>query len=114
MNQEIKQKWVEALRSGEYKQGKGQLRDKDSFCCLGVLCDIHHKESGEGRWFAEEYESGGTSSVAILPPPVMRWAGLPDTGGVWGNPAIGGETCVYFNDTGTPFDRIADMIEADL
>jgi hypothetical protein len=46
MNPEIKARWVAALRSGEYKQGKGNLRisdhrlSDDVFCCLGVLCDL--------------------------------------------------------------------------
>ena len=44
MKAELKKKWIEALRGQgkkKYKQGKGQLRDKnDNFCCLGVLCDI--------------------------------------------------------------------------
>src|SRR5688572_11113721 len=30
--------WVEALRSGKYEQGTGQLANGDGgFCCLGVL-----------------------------------------------------------------------------
>lgn len=41
MNPEIKAKWLEALRSGNYKQGTGRLRKADnSYCCLGVLCDV--------------------------------------------------------------------------
>ncbi len=41
MNPEIKKKWVEALRSGKYKQGKKVLRSgNEKFCCLGVLCDL--------------------------------------------------------------------------
>jgi hypothetical protein len=36
----IKKRWVEALRSGNYKQTTGALRKDDGFCCLGVLCDI--------------------------------------------------------------------------
>lgn len=41
MNSGLKAKWIEALRSGEYKQGYGALRDDDdTFCCLGVLCDV--------------------------------------------------------------------------
>jgi hypothetical protein len=46
MDAQLKAKWVEALRSGEYKQTKGTLRDGDSFCCLGVLCDI----TQHGQW----------------------------------------------------------------
>ena len=35
---EFKEKWLAALRSGEYKQGKMELYNKetDSFCCIGV------------------------------------------------------------------------------
>lgn len=40
MDQAIKKKWVKALRSGEYRQGSGVLKDGRKFCCLGVLCDI--------------------------------------------------------------------------
>jgi hypothetical protein len=39
MNTELKNKWVTALRSGEYKQGTEKLLNQDgSRCCLGVLC----------------------------------------------------------------------------
>lgn len=34
--EDFKKKWVEALRSGEYKQGRHQLYDFDAYCCLGV------------------------------------------------------------------------------
>jgi hypothetical protein len=43
---EFKTKWMEALRSGRYKQGSLQLRgrrlteDEDRYCCLGVAFDI--------------------------------------------------------------------------
>jgi hypothetical protein len=41
MNTELKQKWVEALRSGEYRQIRGRLNDYDNgYCCLGVLCKV--------------------------------------------------------------------------
>ncbi len=40
--QEIKDKWVEALESGKYKQGYVQLHNKtdNTFCCIGVLGDV--------------------------------------------------------------------------
>ena len=40
MNKEIKDKWVKALRSGEYKQGRLYLQRDNLFCCLGVLCKV--------------------------------------------------------------------------
>ena len=32
MNQEIKQRWIEALRSGEYQQGRDSLFHCGKFC----------------------------------------------------------------------------------
>ena len=40
MNTELKQKWVDALRSGDYIQDNGQLKSKTGYCCLGVLAEI--------------------------------------------------------------------------
>lgn len=41
MDSTLKQEWITALRSGDYKQGKGGLKSTtNSFCCLGVLCDL--------------------------------------------------------------------------
>jgi len=42
MNKKLKTKWVKALRSGKYEQGSFALKAEDnSFCCLGVLCDVY-------------------------------------------------------------------------
>lgn len=42
----FRDKWCAALRSGEFKQGRGFLkREKESncsYCCLGVLCEIEN------------------------------------------------------------------------
>ena len=41
MNKQIMKRWVKALRSGKYKQGKNWLNaGNKKFCCLGVLCEI--------------------------------------------------------------------------
>lgn len=42
MPKKLKARWLEALRSGKYKQGRGVLYDPNSktFCCLGVLSHI--------------------------------------------------------------------------
>lgn len=36
--------WIAALRSDEFKQGRGKLYNKedDSYCCLGVLAKINN------------------------------------------------------------------------
>lgn len=45
--EDFKKKWVAALRSGEYKQGKGTLyrENNDTHCCLGVACRIAGMEN---------------------------------------------------------------------
>jgi len=40
VNADVKEKWLDALRRGEYSQTRKTLRDENGFCCLGVLCDI--------------------------------------------------------------------------
>ena len=40
MDPALKAKWVEALRSGEYEQGRGALLRDGRYCCLGVLCVV--------------------------------------------------------------------------
>jgi len=46
-----KDKWLEALRSKDYVQGRKRLRYKtsneDTYCCLGVLCDLIDPEAWE-------------------------------------------------------------------
>lgn len=40
ITKEDAQKWVNALRSGDYKQTAGALNLADGYCCLGVACDV--------------------------------------------------------------------------
>lgn len=47
MDKEVRDKWVKALRSGDYRQRRYQLQDADgSNCCLGVLCRTQEVPSG--------------------------------------------------------------------
>ena len=36
----LHEEWIEALRSGEYQQGRRYLKKGDNYCCLGVLCEL--------------------------------------------------------------------------
>ncbi len=42
LDSRTKRRWVTALRSGKYEQGDSELYSPshNSYCCLGVLCDI--------------------------------------------------------------------------
>ena len=108
MREEIKQRWVTALRSGKYKQTSGFLRTVDGYCCLGVLCDLHNHNGmnwkggpDEDRMTWSYYTEEGT-----LPKEVMDWAQLTNH-----NPEIKGDALAEINDSGRSFAEIADLIE---
>lgn len=120
MNNEIKQKWVDALRSGEYQQGRHQLRNDDSYCCLGVLCDLFAENNPEqGKWYQNQvddswfFETDDDRFVGSLPVGVAEWAQLDDI-----NPPVkidgGIANIASVNDHGVPFDKIAQIIEEQL
>lgn len=111
MKQEIAIKWVEALRSGKYKQGRSYLTTSgSSFCCLGVLCDISCLSEWDSK---DEYFDASQA----LPREVADWAGITDC-----NPDVPGMyteeesqvpklTLAEINDKGASFSQIADIIE---
>lgn len=134
VNREIVAQWVDALRSGNYRQSKGRLNrliegrrdnplDQDQkvgMCCLGVLCHlaaeagvVRAERSGELMRYDEE--------THVLPARVMQWAGF-----VTNNPFVDyprgatyevdgplSEPLTILNDeTGLTFSEIADAIEA--
>jgi hypothetical protein len=106
MDAELKAKWVEALRSGKYKQTVRCLRDPagevgGGFCCLGVLAEVKGVEweectpyvagkmvcHKEGGWLSEEFSGLHFSEQKSLS---------------------------RMNDSDVPFDKIADYIEQNL
>lgn len=121
---EFKPVWVEALRSGGYKQGDGQLvNSKDRFCCLGVAANLLIQSGCELQWFQDEdsgdWEFGkpnGSSSGEVLTPV----KGLPQ----WlrrkleyyppnaGKPVQ--NILAEMNDNGVKFKQIAKWIDENL
>lgn len=68
MNPEIKKEWLEALRSGEYKQGNRCLflesKDGDkSFCCLGVLMDLMTKKHPDSFSWADRFKLSDSNDL---------------------------------------------------
>lgn len=114
MNDNVK-KWTAALRSGEYAQAEGVLRDSnDAFCCLGVACDVYAKEVGgewrEGGFFrAGSGETLNDTSKYALPGRVREWLGLDDASGQYEGAAL----IDHNDDDKLPFDQIADIIESE-
>jgi hypothetical protein len=115
MREDIKNLWVEALRSGKYEQGRGSLRNNietvDEFCCLGVLCDI----SELGEWITDSAGDvcykvlDGGSSSSVLPESIKQWANMLSKAGLFDTSLKG--TLTLQNDSGKSFNEIADIIE---
>lgn len=78
---EVKDLWLEALRSGEYKQSVARMRvtpesgsglcekHGEGYCCLGVLTDIALKEGAIDQFRYNISAQAPTMAV-------MGWAGL--------------------------------------
>jgi hypothetical protein len=99
--------WVKSLRSGEYQQNIGALREFDKFCCLGVACDLS---------LLAEWESVGTEGrnkymgdISIFHERVANYYGIDERPKVnyLGKP----KNLVSLNDSGKTFLEIADLIE---
>lgn len=116
MNPEVKAKWLEALRSGNYQKTKAVLKRANidgsiGYCCLGVLCEI----SGKGQF---SYDTslgcfsftGSFGAVQSMPPSsVCEWAGLQEDFSL-DVPNL----LARMNDDGKSFVEIADWIEQNL
>ena len=110
MNKEVADKWIAALRSGEYQQTEGKLCGAGGFCCLGVLCDLYEKEQCDT-------DDGWRDGRTHPPVKVVKWSGMQsDSPPVRLKRGEGRSALlmpiVDVNDLGTPFSEIADMIEA--
>lgn len=109
-----RQKWVAALREPGRKQVIGMLENPDGQCCLGVACEVSYRELELDKRFI----GGGDHAVAYngywiyMPPVVRNWLGLTDTNGQFVT-ADGPEFLAALNDMGTPFSKIADIIESE-
>jgi len=99
MKKEIADKWVEALRFGKYKQGRTLLHDynNNSFCCLGVLCDLG---------YASPHNSG--AEYIENDPDLAKMCYLKTKDG---EIDILETTLAKENDNGKSFEEIANIIE---
>lgn len=116
MKKQVMKKWVTALRSGKYKQGKEYLCDDGKYCCLGVLCDIYNKErvKSKKRSIIEEDKDANyirfDGQWEVLPESVMEWAGMESATGALSLRDID-TSLAEMNDNGKKFSTLANTIE---
>ncbi len=124
---ERRAKLVAALRSGQYKQTRSQLRKTlpEAYCCLGVACDIFRRDEEIAERFREAFD--GTpldwDGVAFLdadtqlPEDVAEYYGFrTQEGAFWIDGPAGTDfaTLIDLNDSAKKsFAEIADVIEAE-
>jgi hypothetical protein len=102
----VMKRWIAALRSGKYKQGKNALRTHDRFCCLGVLCDLNAKDGG-APW--EAPAKNNTSGFYAYGDRELR---LPDDlANYLKLNAYDVDELIYKNDNGSSFKEIANFLE---
>src|SRR5687767_14975041 len=97
MDPEKKAAWVAALRSGNYRQGRGILHDGAGYCCLGVFGDLQNipthvlrKWGGVNLEFDESLQPLSAINHAVR------------------------NQLAQMNDSGKTFPEIADYIEENL
>lgn len=115
---ELRQKWVEALRSGEYKKTQYRLkRGENYYCCLGVAAVVAGEEFEKDDftgWLC--LRDGRVLCNQFLPERVIEAYGLRSEGGRFLKPiTFSGyeyKSLAEVNDhSGWTFGQIADLIE---
>ena len=105
VNPRVKTLWLDALRGEQYEQGHGCLRRGNRFCGIGVLCDIHGRETGtQWREIGDFAVHVYLNSFSVLPEAVRTWAEM--------DPAIALSIAEYDNEVAITFKELADRIEA--
>lgn len=118
-NKENIQLWIDALRSGRYRQDRFALfpgitapGEPVQACCLGVACLTHAEATGSEQVYDYEY----LGEEKELPEEVLEWLGLDPR---QSDPAVittdgHHEHLTVLNDTRRlSFEEIADLIEAE-
>ena len=110
---ELKNKWLAALRSGEYKQGQDYLCkiNKDGsreYCCLGVLAEVSE--------LYDKRDIGGPGEIGYVPKDHSDYNGemlVFDNNDNILSP-IEQSDLASMNDQGTDFVDIANYIEENV
>ena len=112
----FKEKWLEALRSGDYDQCQSQLHEEGGFCCLGVagiICGHSIEFMGDQGVFTKDQFKGNYKKLRIpscLKGSPVQSKNLEPVKDF--NQIV--KTLTDMNDGGDTFDDIADWVEINL
>lgn len=127
MKKEVAKKWIKALRSGKYKQGQCYLKQfydngKTEHCCLGVLCELYNDtmKKNHKKTLSTKVRNKITTDCVVfnnregeLPRVVMKWSGINDPIGRFGDLNNIG-SLADMNDSGKTFKSISNFIEKNV
>lgn len=133
MKKAIATRWIKALNSGTYKQGKTRLRTDarfsgfatdDRYCCLGVLCDLYDRDrKKQKRKSVLIKQSDGSHTYggcnSYLPKAVQTWSGIRSSNGYLSYIGNRYTSLDVLNDgdflsSGKTFKQIAKIIESNI
>lgn len=138
MRKLVAKKWVDALRSGKYKQGFGLLKQIDAdthnvkHCCLGVLCEVYNETMKNGKkkpLNTKETRKDGpvpfdfhddtivvhfNNESEVLPKEVQQWARMSHNSGKIVFNGLSALLAEINDNGGYPFTKIADLIEKNV
>ncbi len=112
MDKELAMKWVAALRSGKYVQGKSYLKSDGKHCCLGVLCEIEGLPQIDGLVITAFSAPDGKSEYEVYPGKSLT----TKSGAFKRFIKLKGRSAAFYeltamNDAGVSFKTIAKLIE---
>lgn len=120
---QFRAKWVEALRSGRFKQGMGSLAHESEgqtlYCCLGVACEVYRENGGvlskrrDDLLGADEWEYGADHDTTGLPTKVAKALGITNAAELVSKTrtVMRRLDLADVNDSGGTFEDIARIIE---
>jgi hypothetical protein len=112
------EKWIAALRSGKFLQGKDYLKVDGKYCCLGVACELAIADGLAVTTGIERTHDGRTAELFdgekfYLPLSVQEWLRLETNTGNWSprNKPVLDDNVAYLNDKGRTFEEIAEFVK---
>lgn len=112
---ERRERWAQALESGQYAQTKELLHNESGYCCLGVLCDIAgvkwERQEKRGEAYYTYDDNNMERGVSLLTRAMCEWIGLTTSDGRFG-PKGSEEKLTDLNDQGKDFKEIAEIIRS--